>query len=279
MLELLEGAARREPHRQPAVGHRRQRIGRTLPVVGDDLAALERGRRAVGQRRGEEPGIEPARQGRRRHPARQRDQAIGPQPEVELGGERRQRSSRPRAAPSGQPPRGRAGRSCPPAARRPPRTARGSRPRGRPAPAPARGRRRARRRPRPPIASSAPRAQGPRRRRRPGRRGRRARPARRPSSPAGGSAAPPARPAPDGAGRRSRRGAVQPARPARPARRSPAVSAGQRRGELLGQRGRVRHRQPAGEVAADVRGRPAVEREAVVEERHGARRRVGRDRE
>ena len=91
MLELLERAARREPQRQPALGHRGQRIGRTLPVVGDDLAAFERDRRTVGQGRGEEPGIEPARQGRRRHPARQRDQAIGPQPEVELGGHRGKR--------------------------------------------------------------------------------------------------------------------------------------------------------------------------------------------
>ena len=40
-----------------------------------------------GQLGGEEPGVEPARQRRRRHPARDRDEPVGPERQVELGGE------------------------------------------------------------------------------------------------------------------------------------------------------------------------------------------------
>ena len=259
MLELLEGRARRQPHGEPTGGHRRQRVRRAQPRVRRHLVALERGLRAGWQDRGEEPGIEPARHRRRRHPARQRDEPVGPQPQVELVGdldqgrlaahERRARRPDPRLA---IPARTRRRR---PAARPPPRTARGSRRRGRRGPAPARGRRRAPRRPRPARWPTARRARPRHRPDRPGRPGRRGRPARTPSSRAGGSAAPRARPRPS----RSRttvaagRGSTGPIRHA-------ASAIGDRGGELVPERGGIGHRQAAGEAAADIGARPAVDR-------------------
>ena len=68
VLQLLEGRARRQPERQPARGHRGERIGRAQPGMGGDLPAFEGRRRPVGQGGREEPGIEPARVGLGRHP-------------------------------------------------------------------------------------------------------------------------------------------------------------------------------------------------------------------
>ena len=74
----------------PPVGHRVERVGRTDPLMLDHLVAFERGARAGGQLRGEEPGVEPSWIGRRRHPARERDQQVRPKRQVELLRKRRE---------------------------------------------------------------------------------------------------------------------------------------------------------------------------------------------
>ena len=87
---------------------------RAEPRVRRDLVALERRLRAGRQHRGEEARIEPARHRRRRDPARQRDEQVGPQAQVEVVGERREASSRRGRAPSeprGSAPRPRLGRA------------------------------------------------------------------------------------------------------------------------------------------------------------------------
>ena len=148
VLELLERGARRQPHPDLARGHRRQPSAGGEPVVAGDLVALERDPRPGRQLGREEPGIEAPRQRRRRHPARQRHEPVGPQSQVELGGDRReagvtadQRRSGlgEHARPGSERPRGRRR----PAARRLPRTAPGSPPRTTRARRPARGRHRA----------------------------------------------------------------------------------------------------------------------------------------
>ena len=75
---------------------------------------------------------------------------------------------------------------------------------------------------------------------------------------------------------RGRRGTTRPASPGR------VVNRGQRRRaavQLLGSAAGSVHRQPAGEAAADVGGRPAVDRDAVRQQRDRAGRGVGRDRD
>ena len=200
VLELLEGRARRQPHGEPTGGHRRQRVRRAQPRVGRHLVALERRLRAGWQGRGEEPRVEPARHRRRRHPARQRDEPVGPQPQVEVVGqlgqgrlathERRARRPDPRVA-------SRLGPAV--VGQQHARLLEQLADRGDvsgDAPVPARGRRRAPRRPRPARWPTARRARLRCRPDPPVRRGRRGRPARTPSSPVGGSGAPRARPRP-----------------------------------------------------------------------------------
>ncbi len=91
VLELLEGAARRDPHREGVVGHGGERGRRRHPGVSGDLVALEAHARAGRQLRREEARIEPARQDRRGDPARERDEPVRPEREVQV---RRDRSER-----------------------------------------------------------------------------------------------------------------------------------------------------------------------------------------
>ena len=136
VLELLEGRARRQPQRQPAGGHRVERVGRAQPGVGGDLVAFEGRRRPVGQGGREEPGIEPAREGSgvtqresgtSRSVRSRRSSASASSGKVDVAAQQR-----PSVPPRRRPPM----RSSRRGGRRPPRTARGSRRgtrRGRPA--------------------------------------------------------------------------------------------------------------------------------------------------
>ena len=86
-LELLECRARRDPHRQLAVGHRAQPARRRQPGVTGDLVSLERDVCAGRQLGDEEARVEAARQGRWRHPSRERRQEVGPQRQVKVQGD------------------------------------------------------------------------------------------------------------------------------------------------------------------------------------------------
>jgi hypothetical protein len=82
-LELLEGRAGRDPHRELPGGHRLERVPRGQPAMVDDLLGLE-GRLGAGrQLRGVEPRGEAAGHDRRRRPLRDRHEAVGPEPEIE----------------------------------------------------------------------------------------------------------------------------------------------------------------------------------------------------
>ena len=83
MLELLEGRAGRQPHRESAGDHRGQGVGRAHPGMGRHLGTLERDFGPCRQLRCEEPRIEPTRQDGRRDPPGERHEQIGPQSKIE----------------------------------------------------------------------------------------------------------------------------------------------------------------------------------------------------
>ena len=250
--------------REPAGGHRRQRVAsgaatraprprrpRTWPRR---RAAAVAAKNRASNRRGIDGGVTQRDNGTSRSVRRRRSRSSASSARVVSP-----RTSAERAAPirAARPGRIRRRRR---AARPPPRTARGSRRRGRRAPGRASGRRRAPRRPRP--ARSADRATS--------------------DAVRVGRIHPPAREDVDVRGERHRRGPVgqQRLEPGRPGRSRTTVAAGRgldragssrrrsaiggdRGGELGPERFGVGHRQAAGEAAADVGGRPAVDRDAV----------------
>ena len=277
-------SARRQPHRETALGHRVERVGRAAAT----RAPRPRRLRAIALRAGrqlgrEEPGVEPARHRRRRHPARERDEQSVRSVQVELCGQRLERRSRRRPGPPA--PRGAvAVETAPVSASSTPASSKSLADRGdvrgdrlgRAA-----GRRRAPLRP--PAGESTDRATSARVR--------------------VGRVDPAAREHVDvGRERHRRRPAAQqhlePVGPGRSrttvaagaARRpvdrwqrrtgSPAdadaISASSARPSCSRSASDVGHRQAAHEAAADVRGRPAVDRDPVGEQRDDARGRIAR---